>query len=87
LVLEQPFDVYRFDFDESVFGYKKSLYNVWFAFTLPPGQTAAIMEPTKCTQLKWATVAEARELQRETSDIRNSTLIDKWEKLQSTLKG
>lgn len=76
-----PLEIYRFDYPPEVFGYRKSIYNLFFIGFLPKGQEPKIMEPNKCKEMRWATPEEALEMIQEIHHEGTDKLIRKWQSL------
>jgi 8-oxo-dGTP pyrophosphatase MutT (NUDIX family) len=74
-----PLDIYRFDYAPEVFGYRKSIYNLFFVVILPTGQEPKIMEPDKCESMRWATPDEALEMIKGVPHEGTERLIRKWQ--------
>lgn len=74
-----PFEIHRFDYPKEVFGYTKSIYNLFFMAMLPTGQQPRILEPRKCGELRWANVEEAKELVRSIPHDGYVRLLEKWD--------
>lgn len=73
-----PFEIRRFDYPPEVFGYAKSIFNLFFMAWLPNGQQPKIMEPKKCGELRWADPDEAEEMVRSVPHDGYVRLIEKW---------
>lgn len=73
-----PFEIRRFDYPPEVFGYTKSIFNLFFMAWLPEGQQPRIMEPKKCGELCWANPDEAEEMVRSIPHDGYVRLIEKW---------
>ncbi|MDP3883276.1 MAG: NUDIX domain-containing protein [Candidatus Staskawiczbacteria bacterium] len=76
-----PLDIYRFDYPPEVFGYRKSIYNLFFVAFLPEGQEPKIIEPEKCKEMRWATPEEALEMIKVIHHEGTERLIKKWQNL------
>ena len=74
-----PLDIYRFDYAPEVFGYRKSIYNLFFVVILPTDQKPKIMEPDKCEAIRWATPDEALEMIKGIPHEGTERLIRKWQ--------
>lgn len=56
----EPLEVRRFDYAPSVFGYRKSIYNISYLARVDTRiETPAIREPEKCERIKWMSAAHA----------------------------
>lgn len=76
-----PIDIYRFDYPSGVFGYQKSIYNLFFMAILPENQEPKIMEPNKCEAMRWATPEEAMDMIKIIPHEGTERLIQKWQTL------
>lgn len=81
-----PLDITRFDYASTVFGYRKSIYNLCFLAILPNNQTPQIMEQDKCTEMHWATPSEALQLIRSYQDPTTRRIIRKWSRISIKTK-
>jgi 8-oxo-dGTP pyrophosphatase MutT (NUDIX family) len=81
LLSSVPLDIYRFDYPSEVFGYRKSIYNLFFIAFLPEGQEPKIIEPEKCKEMRWATPEAALEMIRTVHHEGTERLIKKWQTL------
>ena len=81
LVSPIPLDIYRFDYPQEIFGYRKSIYNLCFVAFLPVGQEPKIMEPEKCKEMRLATPEEALEMIKTAHHEGTERLIQKWQAL------
>ena len=79
LVNAIPLDIYRFDYPQEIFGYRKSIYNLCFVVFLPDGQEPKIMEPEKCKEMCWATPEEALAMIEAVHHEGTERLIRKWQ--------
>lgn len=79
LALLTPLDIYRFDYAPEVFGYRKSIYNLFFVVILPTDQEPKIMEPDKCEAVRFATPDEALEMIKGVTHEGTERLIQKWQ--------
>ncbi|MFA5130735.1 MAG: NUDIX domain-containing protein [Patescibacteria group bacterium] len=73
-----PFEIQRYDFSAEVFGYKNSIFNLFFLAVLPDGQEPQIMEPDKHREGCWKTPDEAMELNGGKDHGKQERLIQKW---------
>lgn len=74
-----PLDIYRFDYAPEIFGYRKSIYNLFFVVVLPTDQEPKIMELDKCETMRWATPDEALEMIKGIPHEGTERLIRKWQ--------
>lgn len=81
LLSSAPLDIYRFDYPPEIFGYRKSIYNLFFVAFLPEGQEPKIMEPEKCEEMRWVTPEEALEMIKIIHHEGTERLIKKWQTL------
>lgn len=84
LVSSIPLDIYRFSYPSNIFGYRKNIYNLFFVVTLPKGKEPKIMEPNKCEDMRWATIAEALKMIEEIPHEGTERLIMKWKNFANT---
>jgi len=78
LASDLPLDIHRFDYVPEVYGYNKSIYNIFFLAVLPDNQEPKIMEPDKCSGLRWATPEDALDMIKTIPHEGTETLIRKW---------
>ena len=76
-----PLDIYRFDYPQEIFGYRKSIYNLCFVAFLPEGQGPKIMEPERCNEMRLATTEEALTMIQAVHHEGTERLIQKWQAL------
>ena len=81
LISKQPIHIHRFDYPANVFGYSKSIYNLWLAAIIPNGQIPRIMEPEKCGKMKWFTRKEILAIAKRDPYQITKTLVAKWKSL------
>jgi len=81
LVSPIPLDIYRFDYPQEVFGYRKSIYNLCFLALLPEEQKPRVMEPEKCKEMRLATPEEALAMIEAVHHEGVERLIQKWQAL------
>lgn len=81
LVSSIPLDIYRFDYPQEIFGYRKSIYNLCFAAFVPEGQEPRIMEPEKCKEMCFATSEESLAMIQVVHHEGTERLIRKWQAL------
>lgn len=77
-VKEAPIYICRFDYPAHVYGYKKSIYNLFFAATIPCDQKPKIMEPTKCEKMEWFTQAQMLSIIKSDPHEGVKELIKHW---------
>lgn len=77
-----PFALMRYDFDSETYGYRKSIYNLFFLSVVPENQEPRMMEPS-LTRLRWADPAEAAEFVHP-DDLQ---LIKSWDTRIRRLRG
>lgn len=73
-----PLEIYKFDYAPATFGYRKSIYTLFFVAILPVGQRPKIMESDKCEAMRWATRSEALEMIKGVPHDGTERLIQKW---------
>lgn len=73
-----PFEIHRFDYPPEVFGYTKSIFNLFFMAWLPGNQQPTIKEPKKCGALRWANPDEAEKMVQSIPHDGYVRLIEKW---------
>lgn len=79
-----PLDIHLFNYPREIYGYQKQIYNFCFLAIKPSGQEPIIKEPDKCSELRWASPNEVREMIRSTYHEGTEKLIRKWERSRST---
>lgn len=78
LISKQPIHIHRFDYSANVFGYSKSIYNIWFAAIMLDGQIPCIMEPEKCGKMQWFTRKEIIAVAKKDPYQIIKALVAKW---------
>ena len=78
IVSHVPLDITRYDYAQETFGYTKSIYNLCFLAKTLRAQDAKIMEPSKCSEIRWASPSEALMMIQSYEDNDTRRLIKKW---------
>lgn len=86
LVDQVPFEICRYRYPKEIFGYSKSIYNLFFMALLPNGQLPVIKEPNNCGELRWVSPKEANVLLQSVSENGHKRLIKKWSDRFTRLK-
>ena len=76
-----PFHIHKFDYAPHVFGYRKSIFNIFFVAKLPPNQKPRIIEPTKCEKMRWLSKEEIISIIKSNPHESIIELINKWDNL------
>ena len=80
-MMDLPIYVHCFNYPANVYGYKKSIYCLFFAIKLPKGQIPKIKEPTKCEKMSWFSIEEIMKIVENEPHEGTTELINKWKNL------
>jgi len=86
IIIEQkkgilPVFTYKFDYSPEVFGYKKSIINLFYIETCPVSQIPKIMEPDKCEELRWMSLGEVKKLAKKNNYKSYLRLAEVWDSM------
>ena len=60
-----PKFIYKYNYPAEVFGYEKSIINLFYIEICPNDQKPKIMEPNKCEELKWMSLYEVKKMAKK----------------------
>lgn len=80
-IMDLPIYIHYFTYPANIYGYKKSIYCLFFAIKLPEGQIPEIKEPTKCEKMSWFSIEEIMKIVKNEPHEGTTELINKWRNL------